>query len=188
MATDYLNEDENGLPPSKSQLKRDSEALQDLGRELTELPAGKLKKMELDEQLLVAVLDYQRFTANGAKRRQMQYIGKLMRGIDPEPIEEKLAALRGDASAHTNWLHLLERWRERMLEDDKNVQQFINEFSEVDVQQLRTTVRNARKERAEDKAPKAARQLFQMIKDLIPQQGKQKNTPDGDFDDEGEQA
>ena len=96
MATDYLNEDDNGLPPSRSQLKRDSEALQDLGRELTELPAAKLKKMELDEQLLVAVLDYQRFSANDAKRRQLQYIGKLMRSIDPAPIEEKLAEERDD--------------------------------------------------------------------------------------------
>ena len=99
MSNVFNNGSHDGMPPSKSQLKRDMDALQNIGRALTELPAAKLKKMALDEGLLAAVLDYQRFTANGAKRRQLQYIGKLMRDIDPEPIEQQLAALRGDSSA-----------------------------------------------------------------------------------------
>lgn len=186
MSSDYIFDDGNDMPLSKSQLKRNMDALQDIGRELTELPAAKLKKMGLDDSLLAAILDYQRFTANGAKRRQLQYIGKLMRDIDPAPIQEQLAALKGDNSAHTNWLHLLERWRDRMLDDDANVQLFIQDFPTVDVQQLRQQVRNARKERAENKPPKASRQLFQLIKELIPQQGRQKNAPDeeaGDHED-----
>lgn len=186
MSNVFNNGSNNGLPPSKSQLKRDMDALQNIGRALTELPAAKLKKMELDDTLLAAVLDYQRFNANGAKRRQLQYIGKLMRDIDPEPIEQKLAALRGDSSTHTRWLHLVERWRERLLEDDKNVQIFIDDFAEVDVQQLRTTVRNARKERDEAKPPKATRLLFQMIKELIPEQGRQKNAPEDAIEQDDE--
>src|SRR5574343_493731 len=186
MSNVFNNGSHDGMPPSKSQLKRDMDALQNIGRALTELPAAKLKKMALDEGLLVAVLDYQRFTANGAKRRQLQYIGKLMRDIDPEPIEQKLAALRVDSSTHTRWLHLVERWRERLLEDDKNVQIFIDDFPEVDVQQLRTTVRNARKERDEAKPPKATRQLFQMIKELIPEQGRQKNAPEDAIEQDDE--
>ncbi|GHD74690.1 ribosome biogenesis factor YjgA [Vogesella fluminis] len=169
---EYHNDGADALPASKSQRKRDMDALQDIGRALTELPAAKLKKMNLDDGLLAAVLDFQRITANGAKRRQLQYIGKLMRDIDPQPIEQQLAALRGDSSAHTRWLHLLERWRERLVEDDSHVQQLINDFPQLDVQQLRTMVRNARKEREENKPPKANRQLFQLLKELIPEQGK----------------
>jgi len=162
------------------------DALQDIGRALTELPAAKLKKMNLDDGLLVALLDFQKITANGAKRRQLQYIGKLMRDIDPEPIEQQLAALRGDSSAHTRWLHLLERWRERLVEDDSHVQQLINDFPQLDVQQLRTMVRNARKEREENKPPKANRQLFQLLKELIPEQGKPANSSDEQDDTQDE--
>lgn len=162
------------------------DALQDIGRALTELPAAKLKKMNLDDGLLVALLDFQKITANGAKRRQLQYIGKLMRDIDPEPIEQQLAALRGDSSAHTRWLHLLERWRERLVEDDSHVQQLINDFPQLDVQQLRTMVRNARKEREENKPPKANRQLFQLLKELIPEQGKPANSGDEQDDTQDE--
>lgn len=183
--SEYHNDGAEALPASKSQRKRDMDALQEIGRALTEVPAGKLKKMNLPEHLLVALLDFQRITANGAKRRQLQYLGKLMRDIDPEPIEQQLAALRGDSSAHTRWLHLLERWRERMLEDDQHVQQLITEFPEIDMQQLRTMVRNARKERDESKPPKASRQLFQLLKELIPEQGKPAGShghDDGDDD------
>lgn len=180
---EYHNDGADALPASKSQRKRDMDALQDIGRALTELPAAKLKKMNLDDGLLVAVLDFQKITANGAKRRQLQYIGKLMRDIDPEPIEQQLAALRGDSSAHTRWLHLLERWRERLVEDDSHVQQLINDFPQLDVQQLRTMVRNARKEREESKPPKANRQLFQLLKELIPEQGKPANSDNDEQDD-----
>lgn len=183
---EYHNDGADALPASKSQRKRDMDALQDIGRALTELPAAKLKKMNLDDGLLVALLDFQKITANGAKRRQLQYIGKLMRDIDPEPIEQQLAALRGDSSAHTRWLHLLERWRERLVEDDSHVQQLINDFPQLDVQQLRTMVRNARKEREENKPPKANRQLFQLLKELIPEQGKPANSSDEQDDTQDE--
>ncbi|RKQ61278.1 ribosome-associated protein [Vogesella indigofera] len=183
---EYHNDGADALPASKSQRKRDMDALQDIGRALTELPAAKLKKMNLDDGLLVALLDFQKITANGAKRRQLQYIGKLMRDIDPEPIEQQLAALRGDSSAHTRWLHLLERWRERLVEDDSHVQQLINDFPQLDVQQLRTMVRNARKEREENKPPKANRQLFQLLKELIPEQGKPANSGDEQDDTQDE--
>jgi len=72
------------------------------------------------------------------------------------------------------------------MEDDKNVQIFIDDFPSADVQQLRTTVRNARKEREENKPPKATRQLFQMIKELIPEQGRQKNAPEDEHDEDDE--
>ncbi|XLM19867.1 DUF615 domain-containing protein [Chromobacterium piscinae] len=168
--TDYQNDDDGFV--SKSQRKRDMDALQDLGRELVELSKDTLKKMQLPEDLLTAVLDYKRFTANGALRRQMQYIGKLMRDVDPEPIREYLKILKGESSEHIAWQHLLERWREKLMADDKALSDFLAAFPEGDPQQLRTLMRNARKELQENKPPKAYRQLYQEIKALIPEPGK----------------
>lgn len=183
--SDYRKQEAAQNPVSKSQKKRDMDHLQEVGRQLTELPVQKLKKMQLDEFLLAAVLDHQRISANGAKRRQLQYIGKIMRDIDPEPIEAQLAAMKGDSATHTRWLHLIERWRERLLEDDKYIQQLISEFPGIEVQSLRTTVRNARKEREDNKPPKASRQLFQLLKELMPEQGKPTdNRPDEEQEDE----
>ena len=90
MAKHKYSPDEEYDGPSKSQLKRDSTALQDLGRELAELGKERLAKVPIDEDLRDAVKDYQRFTAHEAKRRQLQYIGKLMRNVDPEPVALRL--------------------------------------------------------------------------------------------------
>ncbi len=157
--------------PSKSELKRQMDALQDLGRALTELPRDKLKKFDLPEQLLTAVLEHQRIPSFGAKKRQEQYIGKLMRSIDPEPIRQQLAIMRGDSAEHAAWLHQLERWRDKLMADDKTLGAFVAEHPGADVQQLRTMIRNARKELAEQKPPKAYRQLFQTLKEFLPEPG-----------------
>ena len=88
----YHHDEEEDLGPSKSAMKRASKALQDLGAELAELGKERLAKVPIDEDLRDAVKDYQRFTAHEAKRRQLQYIGRLMRNVDPEPIRAALDA------------------------------------------------------------------------------------------------
>ncbi len=155
--------------PSKSQLKRDMDELQDLGSQLGELSRDTLKRLDLPEDLLAALLEYKRLTAHGALRRQRQYIGRVMRSVDPEPIRAQLAAMRGESNRHNSWLHGLERQRDRMLNDDKTLADFIAQHPGCDVQALRTLVRNAKKEQAEQKPPKAFRQLFQMLKELHPE-------------------
>ncbi|WP_199102402.1 ribosome biogenesis factor YjgA [Aquitalea sp. ASV11] len=187
--TDYQNDNLPDGMVSKSQRKRDMDALQDLGKELVELSKDTLKKMQLPEDLLTAILDYKRFTAHGALRRQLQYIGKLMRDIDPEPIRQYLLVIKGESAEHIAWQHLLERWRERLMSDNKMSATFINEFPGVDAQQLRTLIRNARKEQAESKPPKSFRLLFQLIKQAIPEPGKPRQQSAGaDADDaEGEE-
>ncbi|QEL55923.1 ribosome biogenesis factor YjgA [Chromobacterium paludis] len=167
--TDHQNDD--GFV-SKSQRKRDMDALQDLGRELVELSKDTLKKMQLPEDLLTAVLDYKRFTANGALRRQMQYIGKLMRDVDPEPIQQYLQILKGESSEHIAWQKLLERWRDKLMADDANQPLFLQSFPETDPKQLHSLVRQSRKEKQDNKPPKAFRQLYQLIKEQIPEPGK----------------
>lgn len=151
--------------PSKSARKRDVEALQDLGAELVKLPRDRLRKMDLPENLLAAVLECQRITSHGALRRQMQYIGKVMRGLDAEPIAEQLAALRGESDAAKAEFHAVERWRARLLEKDDALTLWLADHPGADAQHLRQLIRNARKEAEQGKPPKASRELFRVLRD-----------------------
>ena len=154
-------------PPSKSQRKRDMNALQDIGAELLELNDQQLAGIDLPENLRAAVTEARKLRANGARRRQLQYIGKLMRQVDPAPIREKLDGFRSTSAAETARLHRIERWRERLLEDPAAVAEFIAAHPGTDSQQLRTLIRNTAEERARGKPPKHFRALFQMIRAVI---------------------
>jgi ribosome-associated protein len=171
---------------SKTRKKQEMNALQDLGSELLELSADTLKRMELPEDLLAALLEGKRLTAHGAIARHKQYIGKIMRHVDPEPIQQRLDIIRGDSAEHNAWLHLVERWRERLLSDDTMLSTFVSDFPEADIQQLRTLIRTARKEKQESKPPKCYRLLFQAIKELIPEPGKSRQSDQKDDEEDQE--
>jgi len=149
--------------PSKSQRKRESAALQDVGAELVKLPAERVRSLDLPEALRAAVLEAQRIRSRGALRRQMQFIGKLMRSIEAEPIIEQLAALRGDSERAKARFHALEHWRERLLADDAAVTEWQDAYPGSDAQQLRQLIRSARREAAEQKPPRAYRALFRLL-------------------------
>jgi ribosome-associated protein len=169
---------------SKSQMKRDMNALQDLGVALIDLPKSHLKKLNLPEALYTAIRDAQKITANGAIKRQRQYIGRLMREVDPVPIQAYLDSLKGDNDERTAWLHLIERTRDELLADDKAVAKLIDEQPDLDIQSLRQMVRNARAERAANKPPKHYRALFQLIKTLHPEPAVLPGETDEENDDE----
>ncbi len=162
---DDQQDEDADFGPSKSQKKRESTALQDLGVELVKLSKDRLSKMDLPERLYQELLEAQRLTANGAIRRQMQFIGKLMRDVEVEPIMEQLSVIRGESSAAKAEFHLLERWRERLLEDDGALTEWLAGHPDADIQQMRQLIRNARKEAAESKPPKSSRQLFRLLRD-----------------------
>lgn len=153
-------------PPSKSQRKRDSVALQDLGTALVKLPGARLRKLDLPEALLGAVLEAQRLTSHGAIRRQMQYIGKLMRDVDAEPIAAQLAAIRGESASTKAAFHALEQWRERLLAEDQALTDWLARYPDSDAQHLRQLIRNARKQAAEQKPPRASRALFRLLREI----------------------
>ncbi len=153
-------------PPSKSQRKRDMDALQDIGTELVALNDQQLASIELPENLRDAVTEARRLHPHEARRRQLQYIGKLMRHIDPAPIRAKLDGWLSVSAEHTAHLHHIERWRERLLADPQAVSEFIAEFPAANSQQLRTLIRNTEQERTRGKPPKSFRALFQMIREL----------------------
>ncbi len=142
--------------------------LQALGEALVGLPEDQLRRLELPDVLREAVVDARRINAFGARRRQLQFVGKVMRDIDPAPIRLQLDALRGVSAQHIAWMHTLERWRVRLLDDDAATADWITSHPATDSQRLRTLIRNARHEREAGKPPRAFRELFQLLRDLIP--------------------
>ncbi|HUX25068.1 MAG TPA: ribosome biogenesis factor YjgA [Burkholderiales bacterium] len=154
-------------PPSKSSKKRDMTALQELGAQLVELNEQQIASMQLPEALLDAVLEAKRLNRREAKRRQMQYIGRLMRDIDAAPIRERLEQWRGQGREHTAQLHAIERWRDELLAADPALQRFLDEHPGADSQKLRTLVRNARREQSAALPPKSYRELFRALRETI---------------------
>lgn len=142
------------------------QALQDLGVELVELNEEQLESMRLPESLFEAVQEARRLTKHEARRRQMQYIGRLMRDIDAAPIRERLDAWKGQGREHTAQLHALERWRDELLAGDPALARFLNEYSAADSQKLRTLIRNARRELKEALPPKSYRELFRVLREM----------------------
>lgn len=160
-------EGEEIQPPSKTKRKEAMLALQDLGEELVKLPASKLERLGLPDELRRAVEDCRRFTKHGAIRRQMQYIGRLMRGVDEEPIARQLAAWRGESDEEKALLHRIERWRDRLIENDDALTLFLNEYPQADATQFRQLIRNARHEAASSKPPKSSRAIFKLVREAV---------------------
>ena len=160
-------EDFEDSQPSKTKLKAEADAAQEVGRKLVELPKDKLNKLALEESLRDAIAEAKRLTANGAIRRQLQYIGRLMRDTDLTPIVDQLQRWEGKHQEENARFHHMERWRTRMLEDAKVVEEFIQLFPQVEVQRLRTLIRNAQKEHLANKPPKSSRELFKMIREIM---------------------
>ncbi|MDR1888986.1 MAG: DUF615 domain-containing protein [Zoogloeaceae bacterium] len=155
--------------PSKTRLKAAMRELQDVGKALTLLSRDQLKRMALDEDLLAAVLEYQRIPKFEARRRQLQYIGKLMRGLDVEPIHAALAMARGESAAEIARLHRLESLRQHLLDNEAAaLAEIAATFPRADLTRLRQLRRAALKEQSEQKPPRQFRALFQTLKELLP--------------------
>ena len=138
--------------------------LQALGVALVELPETLLKDMRLSQRLLDAVFEAKRIKSHEAKRRQVQYIGRLMREVDPTTIRSRLAEIEGHSAQATARHRRLEAWRERLMADDGALTAFAAEHPGADLQALRTLIRNSRKEQKESKPPRAYRELFRVLK------------------------
>jgi ribosome-associated protein len=154
--------------PSKTQRKREMHELQALGVRLVELNSEQLDAVALPEDLRDAVERAQRITKHEARRRQLQYIGRLMRSVDPGPIREKLKVWDGVSTEETARVHRIERWREKLLEDEDTIGALVRAHPGIDTQRLRSLVRNARDERKAGRPPRAYRELFRALRDIIP--------------------
>jgi ribosome-associated protein len=170
---------------SRTELKRESEELQKLGEQLMTLRGELFERLALPEKLADALAEARRITNFEGKRRQMQFVGKLMRQLDDEQIaavREALDEQHKGSARDALALHEAEGWRDRLIDNDEAVQNWIAEHPGTDTQQLRALVRQARKERApsqaeisEGQAPRrgrAYREIFQLVKDQLQQQEK----------------
>jgi ribosome-associated protein len=163
--------DENPQIISKTQRKAEADAQQMVGKKLIALPNDRLKKLNLAESLYEAIIEAKRLTANGAIRRQLQYIGRLMRNTDIEPIEEQLSRWDGKNSEENARFHALERWRDRLIEESTTtqsnaLQEFVTHYPHVEIQKIRTLSRNAQKEHSANKPPKSSRELFKLLREI----------------------
>ncbi|MSQ49216.1 MAG: DUF615 domain-containing protein [Betaproteobacteria bacterium] len=150
---------------SRTKKKQQVEELQKLGAALIALPAVQLDALDLPEQLLAAVREAQRITSHEARRRQVQFIGKVMRKIDPAPVRAAVAAIADHSAAARARQKRLEQWRERLIGDDAALTAFASERPGADLQTLRALIRNARQEIAASKPPRAQRELFRLIRE-----------------------
>jgi ribosome-associated protein len=153
--------------PSKTRLKQASHELQHLGEAVVALPDDRLNGLAISETLLDAVRQFKKTRTHEGRRRQMQYIGKLMRKQDVEPIRQAVTDMQLGRAKDSLALHQAERWRVELLHDDEAATRWTQAHPETDVQQLRSLIRAARKDAAlvpEKRSGRAYRELFQLIK------------------------
>jgi ribosome-associated protein len=155
--------------PSKTQRKREMHELQELGARLVELNSEQLAEVGLPEDLRDAIERVRHITKHEARRRQMQYIGKLMRSVDPGPIREKLKVWDGVSAEHTAQQHRVERWRDRLLEDEGTVDELVRAHPGIDARRLRALARKAREERTAGAPLRAYRELFRALREIVVQ-------------------
>jgi ribosome-associated protein len=159
-------EDAPGI--SKSARKREAASLQDLGVELAELPEAEMAALDLPDTLFAALRELKRLPSHGAQLRQRQYIGKLMRKIDPEPVRAKLAERKLRHDTEIRRFQLIERWRDRLLSEPQTaLPEILEAYPEADPQGLASLLERALAERGEARAPAAARELFAFLRRLI---------------------
>jgi ribosome-associated protein len=152
---------------SKTRRKKHMTQLQDVGKELVKLSPEQLARIEMPEELREAVLACRRFTKHEAVRRQMQYIGRLMRDIEAGPIMAQLTAMHAPSHKQTALFHLAEKWRDDLLSDDEAVGRFVLDFPEADPHRLRSLAEKASAERKAEKPPKHYRELFHVLNAII---------------------
>lgn len=154
-------------PISKTRKKKDMLALQELGVKLVELNAQQLESMQLPPALLEAVIEAQRLSKHEARRRQMQYIGRLMRDLDAAPIRDRLMQWQGQDRERTAQLHAIERWRDQLLADEPALARFLEAHPKADSQKLRALIRNTRREQGASLPPRSYRELFRVLRETI---------------------
>ena len=176
-------------PPSKTQLKAEADEKQLLGEALLSLRADLMARLDLPDKLLQAIADAKKITHFEGRRRQMQFIGKLMRPLDPDPIREAINEQANGSAQLTLTLHLAEQWRDKLIAGDDAMGDWLNEHPRTDSQQLRALVRQARKD-AVPETPGAAprhgksyREIFALVRHTLNQPPDAEPAADDDWAD-----
>ncbi|WP_282040425.1 ribosome biogenesis factor YjgA [Halomonas alimentaria] len=162
-----LQQPDNDERPSKSQLKREMQALQTLGEQIIAMTPGERACFPLSDDMLAAVEETTRIRSHEGRRRHMQYIGKLMRREDLKAIRAVHDEIEQESMRRDHAFHRLEKWRDRLVDEgDAAVEAFVADYPDADRQALRQLIRNAQREREKGKPPASARKLFKLIRDI----------------------
>lgn len=148
------------------------DALQSLGAALLEVGPDRLAELDLPERLVDALADARRITSHEAHRRQMQFIGRLMREVDPEPVRARLAQWADAPNAEKARLHLVERWRERLLSEASALDRLCTEQPAADRARFAALIQSAHAERAHGEPPRAYRELYRCLNRLLARDSK----------------
>ncbi len=160
-------ESEDELLPSKTRLKKESQQLQELGEKLTQLNETQLIELSLDDELLDSVKIAKKMKPSNSRRRQIQFIGKLIRNRDPEALINTFEQIAKERENHVQVHHLCEHWRDRLIDSVDDLQVFLEQYPNADRQQIRQLVRNAQNEKKASKPPTSARKLYTLLKSEI---------------------
>jgi len=152
---------------SKTRRKQEMLALQTLGETLTRLSGEQLSRLDLPDSLRDAIMQARQISQRGALRRQLQYIGRLMRDVDADHIRNQLESVQAGAVRGVAILHRAERWREQLLNDEDSLAKFVSAFPSTDVQELRTLLRNAKRETEQQRPPRYFRELLRTIRQTL---------------------
>ena len=149
---------------SKTELKKDSKKIQQFGRKISELTINNIEAFKFPSNIYEATIDLKNIKSNSAKKRQVQYLGKLLREIDLTDAFLIMKQLKVSSQKEIQRNHIIEDWRDKLLSNNDSITQFVDEYPKIDRQSLRQTISNAQKD---NKSPKYSRQLFKLIKDII---------------------
>lgn len=153
---------------SRSEIKRELKALQDLAKELVELNDKQLARLPLNDVVMAAVIESRRIHQHIARKRHLKYVAKQLRELDEEALRHGMDVLKDQDKVANARFHHMEKWRDRLIEEgDEAFKAFLDEYPQAERQQIRQLIRNAQKERLGNQAPKSARALFKLIRELI---------------------
>ena len=149
---------------SKTVLKRDAEQLQKLGKRIAQLSNDQRAELQLPDKLLHAINEYNRFPSREAKRRQLQYVGRVMRDLDIDHISERMQYLEGHSAKAKFAFHQSEMWRERLIDEPEALAEYIDLHPQVDRQELRHTIQKVRTAKNPQQSKLATRVLFKLLR------------------------
>ena len=152
---------------SKTELKKDSKKIQQFGRKISELTINNIEEFKFPLNIYEAVIGLKNLKSNSAKKRQVQYLGKLLREFDLTHAFLVMKQLEVSSQKEIQRNHIVEGWRDKLLSNNDSITEFVDEYPKIDRQSLRQTISNAQKEKKDNKNPKYSRQLFKLIKDII---------------------
>ena len=147
---------------SKTQLKKEADDIQQFGIEISNLPNHKIKELSLSDEIIEAIIFYKEIKKNSAKRRQAQFLGKLLRDFDLSNVTQEMETLKAFSRLQVKFEHEAELWRDKLINDQSALNEYINEF-QPDLTNLNQTINAARKEFQSDKKSKNYRNLYRII-------------------------